>query len=86
MNAGRLDLYWLALAVGTAVTWRLGESGAAGTAAVLGILAIAAVKGIWIIREFMALRRVKLLWPALVIGWLLLVLAIIAATYWRGGA
>jgi hypothetical protein len=84
MNAGRLDFFWLALVAGTAITWGLGESGAAGRAAVLGILAIAAVKGIWIIREFMALRRIKVLWPALVIGWLLVVLAIIAATYWKG--
>jgi uncharacterized membrane protein YedE/YeeE len=84
MNAGRLDFFWLALVAGTATTWGLGESGAAGTAAVLGILAIAAVKGIWIAREFMGLRRIKAIWPGLVIGWLLVVLAIIAATYLKG--
>jgi hypothetical protein len=84
MNAGRLDVFWLALVAGTALTWSLGESGAAGPAAVFGILGIAAIKGIWIIREFMALRRIKVLWPALVIGWLLVVLTIIAATYWKG--
>ncbi|HEX8988263.1 MAG TPA: cytochrome C oxidase subunit IV family protein [Rhodocyclaceae bacterium] len=84
MNAGRLDFFWLALVAGTAITWGLGESGAAGRAVVLGMLAIAGVKGIWIVREFMGLRRVKFMWPGLVIGWLLLVLAIIAGTYWKG--
>ncbi|MGE5465823.1 MAG: cytochrome C oxidase subunit IV family protein [Ignavibacteria bacterium] len=84
MNAGRLDFFWLALVAGTAATWGLGESGAAGPAAVLGILAIAALKGTWIVREFMGLRRIKLFWPALVVGWLLVVLAIIAFTYWKG--
>ncbi len=84
MNAGRLDFFWVALVAGTAITWGMGERGAAGTAAVLGILAIAALKGIWITREFMGLRRIKFLWPGLVIGWLLVVLAIIALTYWKG--
>jgi hypothetical protein len=84
MNARRLDFFWLALVAGTALTWSLGERGAAGPAAVAGILGIAAIKGVWIIREFMALRRINVLWPALVIGWLLVVLAIIAATYWKG--
>ncbi|MDD5250696.1 MAG: cytochrome C oxidase subunit IV family protein [Rhodocyclaceae bacterium] len=84
MEARRLDFYWLALIVGTAVTWALGESGAAGPAAVLGILSIAAVKGIWIAREFMGLRRIKVLWPGLVIGWLLAVLALIALAYMKG--
>jgi len=37
-----------------------------------------------IIRDFMALRGVKFFWPAMVIGWLLLVLAIIMAAYWKG--
>lgn len=84
MHAHRLDTVWLALLAGTALTWGLGESGAAGPAAVLGILAIAALKGIWIAREFMGLRRIKVLWPALVIGWLLAVLALIALAYWKG--
>jgi hypothetical protein len=84
MNARRLDLVWLALVAGTLVTWWMGETGHAGPAAVLGILAIAGVKGVLISRDFMALRGVKLFWPAMVIGWLLLVLAIIMAAYWKG--
>jgi len=84
MNARRLVFVWLLLMAGTAATWWMGESGSAGPAAVLAILGIAAVKGIAIVREFMGLRGIKVVWPAAVIGWLLVVLAIIAATYWRG--
>jgi hypothetical protein len=84
MNARRLDIIWVVLVVGTLLTWWMGESGSAGPAAVLGILAIAAVKGVLIIRDFMALRGVKFFWPAMVIGWLLLVLTIIMAAYWKG--
>jgi hypothetical protein len=84
MIVSRLDFFWLALLAGTAVTWGMGESGAAGPAAVLGILGIAALKGIWIVREFMGLRGIKFMWPALVIGWLLAVLAMIASAYLKG--
>ena len=84
MNARRLDLVWIVLIAGTAATWWIGESGSAGPTAVLAILGIAAAKGIGIIREFMGLRGVKVFWPLTVIGWLLVVLAIIAATYWKG--
>jgi ABC-type phosphate transport system auxiliary subunit len=84
MNARRLDLIFAVLVAGTILTWWMGESGSAGPAAVLAILAIAAVKGVLIIRDFMALRGVKFFWPAMVIGWLLLVLAIIMAAYWKG--
>jgi len=84
MNARRLDLIFAVLVLGTAVTWWLGETGHAGPAAVLAILAIAGIKGVLIIRDFMALRGVRAFWPLMVIGWLLLVLAIVMATYWRG--
>lgn len=84
MNARRLDIIFAVLALGTAATWWLGETGHAGPAAVLAILAIAGIKGILISRDFMALRGVGFFWPAMVIGWLLLVLAIVMATYWRG--
>lgn len=84
MNTRLLDFILVVLIVGTGFTWWLGETGHAGSAAVLAILAIAGVKGVLIIREFMALRGVKFFWPAMVIGWLLLVLAIIMAAYWKG--
>jgi hypothetical protein len=81
MNTRRLDLIWIALLLMTATTWWLGERGAGGGMAVTFMLGIAAVKGALVALDFMALREVKLQWPLMVVGWLLVVLAIIAATY-----
>ena len=83
-TARRLDFVFAILIIGTGITWWLGETGHAGPAAVAAILAIAAVKGVLIIRDFMALRGVAFIWPAMVTGWLLLVVAVILVTYWRG--
>ena len=79
-----MDGVWLALLIGTGATWWLGESGHVGARTVTVILAIAFLKGGLVIREFMALRGVKWWWQAAVIGWLLLVLAVNMAAYWRG--
>lgn len=79
-----LDVVWGLLLLGTGLTWWLGESGHAGPKAVMAILVIAAVKGFFVIREFMALRGVRLLWQAVVIGWLLIALAANLAAYWKG--
>lgn len=84
MNARRLDIVFAVLALGTAVTWWLGESGHTGPGAVVAILVIAAIKGVLIIRDFMALRGIGFFWPAMVVGWLLVVLGIIVTTYWKG--
>lgn len=85
MNAGlRTDAVWLVLLLGTAVTWWLGENGLAGTSTVQAILAIAGVKGVLVIREFMALRGVRPAWQGTVIGWLCLVLLLNMAAYWKG--
>jgi len=79
-----LDGAWLLLLLGTGYTWWLGESGQGGSRAVMTILVIAFCKGVLVIQEFMALRGVKRLWQAAVIGWLLLVLAVNLAAYWKG--
>lgn len=84
MSARRLDFVFMVLIAGTGITWWLGETGHAGPAAVIAILAIAAIKGVLIIRDFMALRCIGFFWPAMVVGWLLLVLAVILGTYWKG--
>jgi caa(3)-type oxidase subunit IV len=77
-----LDFVWLVLLLATGATWFLGESGSAGPVAVVVMLAIALVKGWLVIREFMALRWVKLFWRMIVVGWLAVVLILIAFTYW----
>jgi len=84
MSAHFLNVLWVALMVATVLTWLIGKAGHSGAAAVVGILVIAAIKGWMIIQDFMALRRVTLLWRALVLGWLILVLALILLAYWLG--
>lgn len=79
-----LNILWIALLVATGLTWMIGKTGYTGTAAVIAILIIAAIKGWMIIQDFMALRRVTFLWRALVLGWLLLTLCIILLAYWLG--
>lgn len=84
MTNWRMDAVWLLLLLGTAATWWAGESGRAGAGAMLTILAVAGGKGVLVIREFMALRGVRLWWQAVVIGWLLVVLLANVAAYWKG--
>jgi len=84
MSPHILNLVWVVLMAATAVTWFVGEMHAAGPKAVALILAIAGVKSWLVIYDFMALRRVKFLWRAVVLGWLLIVLAIIMLAYRMG--
>lgn len=84
MSTHLLNVLWVALLVATLLTWLIGRSDHGGTGAVFGILAIAGIKGWMIVQDFMALRRVTLLWRALVLGWLVLVLALILLAYWLG--
>jgi caa(3)-type oxidase subunit IV len=84
MNALRNPAHraWLVLMIATAVTWYLGEVGAAGTMAIVAMLAIAVVKGRLVILDFMELREAPLLWRALLEGWLILVSSLILLAYW----
>jgi hypothetical protein len=67
---------WLVLIVATAITWYLGEVGAAGTGA------IAFVKGRLVILDFMELREAPKMWRVLLEGWLILVSSLILLAYW----
>ena len=73
---------WLILLLATALTWYLGEVGAAGTPAIVAMLLIAFIKGRLVILDFMALRRAPRLWRLLLEGWLVLVSALILLAYW----
>ncbi len=73
---------WLALIVATSITWYLGEVGAAGTLAIVAMLAIAFFKGRLVILDFMELRGAPLLWRLLLEGWLILVSSLILLAYW----
>ena len=78
VNANRA---WLALLIATAVTWWLGDSGAGGRAVAI-VLGLAWIKGLLVIYEFMELRHAPRLWKRLLIGWLSVVVALIALAYW----
>ncbi len=80
----RLNLIWLALVAATLVTFWLGESGLssrAGVTAVLVMFGLSLVKGLMVILDFMELRRAPWLWPALMIGWLVVVIGFIVSAY-----
>ena len=73
---------WLVLVAATLITWYLGEVGAAGTAAIVAMLAIAIVKGRLVILDFMELRAAPRLWRFLLEGWLIVVGGLILLAYW----
>jgi hypothetical protein len=84
MSVHFLNVIWVALMVATVLTWFIGKSGDLGIATVIAVLVISAVKGWLIIQDFMALRRVRFFWRAVVLGWLLLTLAVILLAYLLG--
>ena len=84
MSVHFLNVIWVALMVATVLTWFIGKTGQLSVAMVVAVLIISAVKGWLIIYDFMALRRVRLLWRGIVLGWLLFTLAIILLAYWLG--
>ena len=73
---------WLLLLIATGITWWLGDVGAAGTGAILAMLAIVFVKGRMVILDFMELRDAPLMWRLLLEGWLILVGGLILLAYW----
>jgi hypothetical protein len=84
MSPHLLNVIWLALMVATGLTWYIGKAGQMGSTAVIVIMLVAALKGWMIIYDFMALRRVRLLWRGAVLGWLFATLSIILLAYWLG--
>ena len=80
----RIDAIGGFLVLATVLAWWLGEHTGGGAVVAGVLLALAAIKGGLVIWDFMALRHVKALWPGLLLGWLLLVLALIALAYRAG--
>ena len=77
----RLDAVWVATLLATGVAWWVGESGlgAAATWGAAVVFALSLAKGVAIALEFMELRSAPALWRRFVVGWLLVVIALIAA-------
>ena len=86
MNTRQLNFVWVVLMLATVATFAIGEIGErigiAGPLAMAALLAISIVKGRLVMLDFMGLRGVKFFWRGLMIGWLLLVSALIAIAYW----
>jgi Prokaryotic Cytochrome C oxidase subunit IV len=72
---------WLGMLLLTLTTYTIGKLGYSGVVVVSFLLITAAAKAIFIIRDFMELRGVSLLWRVMMYGWLLIVVAGIAITY-----
>jgi heme/copper-type cytochrome/quinol oxidase subunit 4 len=78
---------WLLLLAATGVTFWLGESGLSGSSGmtpVLVMFALAFVKALLVMLDFMELRHAPALWRRLLVGWLVLVTAGIVLAYWIG--
>lgn len=72
---------WLIMLTLTLGMYTIGKLGFSGDAIMLLLLLTAASKGIIIIRDFMGLRGVSLLWRVIMYGWLLIVCSAIAISY-----
>ena len=72
---------WLVMLLLTLTTYAMGKLGYSGVTAVFFLLITAAAKATFIIRDFMELRGVSLLWRIIMYGWLLVVCIAIAIAY-----
>lgn len=72
---------WLTLVTLTALTFSVAETGLAGSSILIPVLLATLLKGRLVIDRFMALQGVSGPWRWVVLGWLLLVLGLIAYTF-----
>jgi hypothetical protein len=72
---------WLTMLVLTLSTYAMGKMGFHGPGIVLLLLATVIIKGFFIIRDFMELKGVSLLWRVIMYGWLWFTTIAIAITY-----
>ena len=82
-----LNAAWVLLLAATAITYVLGEMGLVSQAggwflAGLGVLTV--VKGVVVIQVFLEMRHAPAPWRWLLLGWLALVIALVALAYLLG--
>ena len=75
---------WLVLVALTIVTFSLGEAGMSGKGVMLTLLAITMIKSQLVANYFMALRKTKFLWRAIMFGYFIIVGGLIAMAYLMG--
>jgi hypothetical protein len=84
MTPRALNRLWAALLAATALTWALGEAGAAGGiagGAAAAVWALSLAKGAGIALRFMELQHAPPLWRRFVLGWLVAVVGVLAALH-----
>ena len=79
MKLNRIDFIGLLLVLATVATWWLGEGGHVDVqhGVVLAVLALAMFKVLLIALDYMELWHAPALWRRLVVGWLVVVTALI---------
>lgn len=69
-NNTNIHTIWLLMVALTILGYTMGKFGFSGLISVLILLLTAVIKGTLIIRDFMELRDVSLLWQIIMYGWL----------------
>lgn len=72
---------WIAMLLLTLSAYVMGKLEYSGTEVMLVLLLTAAIKATFIIRDFMELRGVSLVWRIIMYGWLWVVCIAISITY-----
>ena len=72
---------WIAMILLTLSTYAMGKLGFSGLIIVFFLLLTSAIKGVFIIRDYMELEGVSLIWRVIMYGWLWIVILSIALTY-----
>lgn len=79
-----VNTLWILMIIMTISTYMLGKFGLGGTKVVMFLLLNVLIKSTFIIRDFMELRGVSLLWRGIMYGWLGIVTIGIAIAYIAG--
>jgi len=72
---------WLVMMLLTISTYTMGKFGYDGVVIMLVLLLTSVIKGSFIIRDFMELNGVSLLWRVIMYGWLWIICLAIALAY-----
>jgi len=72
---------WLMLVLLTLITYGLSFIDANGTVIMLVLMIVVFCKGVMIIRDYMGLKGVSLLWKVIMYGWLTVVILAIVVAY-----
>jgi cytochrome c oxidase subunit IV len=72
---------WLVMMLLTISTYAMGKFGYDGVVIMLILLLTSVIKGSFIIRDFMELNGVSLLWRVIMYGWLWIICVAIAVAY-----